>query len=52
MLPDPWPTDATESTRLLARLVRTIEERTRRGEDDLLAHFLWTAWPTVYAQAQ
>jgi hypothetical protein len=52
MLPEPWPSDDAESTRLLARLVHTIDERGRSADYDLLAHFFFTAWPTVCAQVQ
>ena len=52
MLPDPWPAGVVESQRLLARLLRTIDERGRQAGDDLLAHFPFTVWPTVHAQAK
>ena len=52
MLPAPWPSDGIESMRLMARLVRTIDDRGVRANHDLLAHFMWMAWPTIYAQVQ
>ena len=52
MIPDPWPADTVESMRLLERLVRTIDERGQSADYDLLAHFFFTAWPTVCAQVQ
>ncbi len=52
MIPDPWPSDTVESMRLLERLVRTIDERGQSADYDLLAHFFFTAWPTVCAQVQ
>ena len=51
-LPDPWRAGVVESPRLLAQLLRTIDERGRQAGDDLLAHFRFTVWPTVYAQVQ
>jgi hypothetical protein len=52
MLPAPWPSDGVESTQLLARLVRTIDERGKSADHDLLALFYFTAWPTLSAQVQ
>ena len=52
MIPDPWPADRTQSQQLLAGLVRTIDERSRRANEDLLRHFLLTAWPSLQGQAQ
>ncbi len=52
MLPAPWPSDGVESTQLLARLVRTIDERGKSADHDLLALFYFTAWPTECAQVQ
>jgi hypothetical protein len=52
MLPDPWPTDGALSAALLARIVRSIDRRDQSAEDDLLAHMLWAAWPTLQAQDQ
>ena len=51
-LPDPWRAGVVESPPLLAQLLRTIDERGRQAGDDLLAHFRFTVWPTVYAQVQ
>ncbi len=50
MIPDPWPTDSIESQQLLAGLKRSIDERSRRADEDLLSHFLFTSWPTVSAR--
>jgi hypothetical protein len=52
MLPEPWPTDGDVSAALLARIVRSIDCRDVIAEDDLLAHLMWSAWPTLHAQDQ
>ncbi len=52
MFPEPWPSEASASSDLLAKIVRGIDERGRRMEEDLLTHFLLTAWPTPWSQAQ
>lgn len=52
MPPDHWPSDAQRSAALLARIVRSIEHRSRAEADELLVRLLWWAWPTLEAQDQ
>jgi hypothetical protein len=51
-MPEPWPTDAAAAAKLLALVVRDMEQRGQREDEALLAELLCVAWPTHLAQRQ
>ena len=52
MNPDPWQAGAEYAAALLAAMVRAIDRRSADDQNELLNHFLYTAWPSLKAQAQ
>jgi hypothetical protein len=51
-MPEPWPADSESAASLLWVLVREIDRRTERDQKELLATFLFAAWPSFEAQDQ
>jgi hypothetical protein len=50
--PDPWPRDPVHAAARLQLVIAEIDGRDMDDADDLLTHFLRTAWPSFWAQDQ
>ncbi len=50
--PDPWPSDPRVAHARLQLVIAEIDGRDCGHADDLLTHFLRTAWPTFWSQDQ